>query len=529
VVLLQTTPEDAKRLVGAGAEIQAITRTSKPVLLPDRSPPDRVSILPDPAIQAMIDQVEGTAVYSYTGDLSGEWPVVIRGQPYTITTRNTYSGEPVTKATQYVGDHLNGLGLDVEYHLWNPARPPNVIGERPGSVDPAEIYLITAHLDDMPSSGHAPGADDNASGSVAVLTAADILTQYEWGCTLRFVFFTGEEQGLLGSHAYALRSYNAGEDIQGVLNLDMIAWNTGGTLPTIDLHADQLDNPDSMVLAQLFADVVDAYDLNLVPEIVPNGTGASDHASFWDYGYTAILAIEDYWALNQSNDFNPYYHTVNDDLDNLQDLPYYYEFVRAAVGTYAEMTGCLLKGALTGTVTDAVTELPLPGAEVIAEDAIGSNYPVQTDGAGVYTQTLPIGVYTVTASAAGYQPGIVGGISILTDTVTTLDFALEPIPCEPVTGTQFTWTPPVPLASWPVIFTATTAYSGSLAYSWDFGDGGGGAGITTTHTYTMPGAFAVGLTASSYCAEEVITHTVQVAPPWMVYLPLARDGDPLAP
>ncbi len=84
VVLLRTSLESAVRLVEAGAEIQAISRNPKPVLLPDRAPPAQVSIIPDPAVQAMIDQVSGTAVYSYTGDLSGEWPVVIRGQPYTI-------------------------------------------------------------------------------------------------------------------------------------------------------------------------------------------------------------------------------------------------------------------------------------------------------------------------------------------------------------------------------------------------------------------------------------------------------------
>ena len=74
-----------------------------------------------------------------------------------------------------------------------------------------------------------PGADDNASGSVATLLAADILSQYQWGCTLRFAFWTGEEQGLLGSYAYAQQAYQSGENILGYLNLDMIAWNTIGS------------------------------------------------------------------------------------------------------------------------------------------------------------------------------------------------------------------------------------------------------------------------------------------------------------
>jgi hypothetical protein len=524
-IVLRATAGDAERLAAAGAEIRALQLTPKPVLLPDPSTRVWESITPDPLIQAMIDQVESTKVYSYTGDLSGEWPVSVGGQPYTIFTRNTYSGEPITKATQFVGEHLQGLGLDIEYHTWNVSRPPNVIGEQAGSVNPEEIYLITAHLDDMPSSGNAPGADDNASGSVAVLTAADILTQFDWGCTLRFVFFTGEEQGLLGSQAYASRSFTAGEDIQGVLNLDMIAWNSGGTLPTIDLHAEST-LPDTLILAQLFADVVDAYNLNLIAEIVPNGTGASDHASFWDYGYNALLGIEDF------SDFNPYYHTINDNLGNLEDLAYYTEFVRAAIGTFAHATGCLLpedQGVLTGTVTDASTALPLEGAQVHADDGGALLYETLTDGAGVYSQTLPLGVYTVTATADGYLTQTVSGVSVVTESVTTLDFALEMPPCEPITGTNFIWEPGSPLVGYPAVFTATATTQSDLVYSWDFGDALVGVGAIITHTFITPGSFTVELTASSLCTAEVVTHTLQVIPAWALYLPLAPGGDPYAP
>ena len=148
------------------------------------------------------------------------------GSWYTIPSRYTYSGTPIQKATSFVGQHMAGLGMDVEYHQWSSSTNPNVIGEIPGSTNPDDIYIIGAHLDDVQG---IPGADDNASGSVATLLAADILSQYQWGCTLRFAFWTGEEQGLLGSHYYAQRAYNKDENILGYLNLDMIAWNTVGS------------------------------------------------------------------------------------------------------------------------------------------------------------------------------------------------------------------------------------------------------------------------------------------------------------
>jgi hypothetical protein len=147
---------------------------------------------PDPFVQSLVDQVDSNTVYQYTGDLSGEWPVDIGGQPFAIASRYTYSGIYIDKATQFVGEHLAALGLDVEYHVWENTRYPNVIGERRGETNPEDIYIICAHLDDAPFENVAPGADDNASGSTAVLIAANINSQYQWDNTLRFVLFTGE-------------------------------------------------------------------------------------------------------------------------------------------------------------------------------------------------------------------------------------------------------------------------------------------------------------------------------------------------
>ena len=379
---------------------------------------------PDPTIQGMMDQVISDTVVLYDGGLSGEWPVTIGGSPYTIVTRHTTSGEPIQKATQYAGEHLSNLGLAVEYHIWNASRPPNVIGQLTGETAPENIYIITAHIDDMPSGGVAPGADDNASGSTAVMIAADILTQYRWDCTLRFIFFTGEEQGLLGSSAYAQRSYYAGENILGVLNLDMIAWNTLNSSPDVDLHA-KSTIPASVTLAQLFADVITTYNLDLVPQVITNGTGSSDHYPFWQYGYPAILAIEDYYG---TGDFNPYYHTVQDTLAHT-DVAYFTEMVRAAVGTFAHMNGCLVTGG-TGMVDGHVTSdgdgSPVASANVNFV-VPGNHYHTTTDAAGYYTYTLPVGTYTLTITAPNFISTTIPGVVVITDTVTTQNVALPPV------------------------------------------------------------------------------------------------------
>jgi len=224
----------------------------------------------------------------------------------------------------------------------------NVVATKPGLTYPDEIYIICAHVDSISNDPYndAPGADDNASGVTAVMIAADILSQYEFDYTIRFVTFTGEEQGLRGSHEYAQDAYHEGDDILGVLNLDMIAYDSDAQ-PILELHAGI--GAGSIAIADLFADVVDTYDIDLVPEIITAGaTDRSDHASFWNYSYDAILAIEDFWG-----DRNPHYHTTGDQLSAL-NMPYFTEFVKASVGTVASMAG-LLDGTVTPTPTPTPT------------------------------------------------------------------------------------------------------------------------------------------------------------------------------
>ena len=225
--LIRSTPADAERLAAQGVELAQLSpgayRPSAATVPPTRGLSDdrhgsagarstsgvaadtvkggSAPITADPLVQGMIDQVTPAAAEQYVAQLSGETPVTVDGTPYTIATRHTDSGTPIAKATQFVSETMAGLGLAVEYHDWTKSgyTNRNVIGERTGITNPGDIYIIGAHLDDMPNSSPAPGADDNASGSAATLIAADILSQYQWGCTLRFALWTGEEQGLLGS------------------------------------------------------------------------------------------------------------------------------------------------------------------------------------------------------------------------------------------------------------------------------------------------------------------------------------------
>jgi PKD repeat protein len=424
--LLRTSTAQAERLSLAGAELTAITLDPKP-LHPAQAQADFPDVIePDPVVQVVIDQVDQDQVSYYDRQMAGEIPVWVDGDWYTLYTRYTWSGEPIQKATHWVGQHMQDLGLDVEYHVWDDETNPNVIGQITGLSNPDDIFIIGGHLDTVQG---APGADDNGSGSTATLLAADILSQFQWDCTLRFALWTGEEQGMLGSYQYAQQAYENGENILGYLNLDMLAWNTIGSDPDINLIYSS-SMPETHDMALLFADVIDAYDLNLIPTF-GTGISGSDHSSFWQFGYNAILGIED----DLGDDFNPYYHSPQDTPEHT-DLEYFTNFTKAALATFVHMSGCMISsvGQLDGTVTAEASGDPVEGAAVAASNAGGQDFSMLTDASGYYTRTLPTDIYTLTVSAYSYLTQTITGLEVITDELTTQDFALQSSPVYTVSG-----------------------------------------------------------------------------------------------
>ncbi len=200
-----------------------------------------------------------------------------------------------------------------------------VVGELRGTSSPADVVIICAHLDSTSPEPDilAPGADDDASGTAAVMEAARILARHPTDYTVRFIAFTGEEQGLLGSRGYALEARSAGERILGVVNLDMIGY--------VDRMPEDLDvfvNPASEWMGYRISEDAREYAGLSVRTVVDPSMVYSDHASFWDNGYAALMAIEDE-PLH-----NPYYHTIGDTLDTL-NLDFCTRATKAALATTA--------------------------------------------------------------------------------------------------------------------------------------------------------------------------------------------------
>jgi hypothetical protein len=492
------------------------------------------AIIPDPEIQAILDQVTASALATYDSSLSGEQSVMIGGSPYTIETRYSRTTVPIQKATQFAFEHFQSLGLAVQYYEYNLAGNGlrrDVIAEQPGITDPGCIYLITAHIDDISGdpSNDAPGADDNGSGSSGVLLAADLLSHHFFACTLRYILFTGEEQGLVGSGAYASYMLSQNQDIRGVLNLDMIGYNSDA-YPIVDLHtrSDPSANAGDLAIANTFIDVVNAYHLNLSPDLLQDGMRRSDHAPFWDRGYPAILAIED------NDDFTPYYHTTGDTLSTL-DLAFFTNFVKAAVGAFAHLGGLVPPGQLGGMISSASSGDPIPGATVQARLDPTLAWSSNTGLDGSYSLALPPGGYLVTVSAPWYYTSTYDQALVTAGQTTTLNISLAS--CTPLQA-DFSFSPPEPWALEPVAFTSTLAASknepgahgpAATTYTWDFGDGTpvlSGDGLSAvSHSFPVAPflhSYAVSLTVEDGCTPAAgVTHVVGVRT-LQTYLPVIR-------
>jgi len=477
------------------------------------------SLTPDPLIQEMVSQVISDTLYHYVGDLSGAWPVTIGGSSYLIATRSTLTDIPIQEATQFAYEHFQSFGLQTSYDVYPVGGKPkrNVIAEQIGLIQPARIFLLTAHLDSTTltsPSTLAPGADDNGSGSAAVMRIADILSQYPFGCTLRYALFTGEEQGLYGSKAYAREVKARGDAIEAVINLDMLGYNTPGTAPTIDLHT-RNDSSD-LAITNVFTNVISAYNIGLEPVILKDGIKFSDHASFWQNGYSAILAIED-----DKTDFNPYIHSNEDRLPKI-DLVYYTNFVKAALGTLAHM-GCLLEGEVRGMVTDAVSHQAIPGATIAAR--LGGKLIVSTTSQadGSYRLFLNPGAYDLTILASDHAPVTSLNLEVLRFQPGTFDAALQP--CIPVKGANFTYSPLKPKFGDTITFTSTiTSGENPVSYTWDFGDGSFGYVEVVSHTYATRGLFTVKFTADNVCAAPASLTRLVFADPYLSNLPLVNNN-----
>ena len=221
--------------------------------------------------------------------------------------------------------HWSGVEAEIQEFSSGGLTSKNVVGHLTGRIFPDDVVIVCAHYDSTSTEPEtlAPGADDNASGVAAVMEAARILARFPTDYTVRFLAFSGEEQGLYGSGAYATSADQTDQRIVGVVNLDMIAY--ADAMPEdLDVF---LNDTSSWMGERLFQDAAEYAGLSVRARVDPSVV-YSDHSPFWDHGFPALLAIEDLPLAN------PYYHQTGDTLDTL-NLDFCAQAARAALATVA--------------------------------------------------------------------------------------------------------------------------------------------------------------------------------------------------
>lgn len=240
----------------------------------------------------------------------------------------------------YINSRLaDGEPIEAEFnlqHTFNKGPVPtfNTIAEIRGTEKPDEYVIISAHLDSWDGPG-SEGCTDNGTGSSVTLEAARILAAVgaKPKRTIRFINWTGEEQGLLGSKGYLEKHKEILPNISAVF-VDDGGTNYEGGLVAIDSMVPYLAAATAPVNNQ-FTDSVDGKPLNVNVHTVdrmPRG-GGSDHATFNAAGVPGF-----FWDEVGRADYGFGWHTQNDKL-NLA-IPEYLKQSSTCVAITAYQLAC---------------------------------------------------------------------------------------------------------------------------------------------------------------------------------------------
>ncbi|MGB7055264.1 MAG: M20/M25/M40 family metallo-hydrolase [bacterium] len=322
-LLLRTTEEMIPELNKLQVELSRLTL--KPIV--KREVPlydfNRMSVSRDSLIEQMLEDVDPDSIFNS----------VLRLQHF--YTRYSTSDSNKIAAVNWISDRLIEYGCDSVYtQTFSPVYGDNVIGIEMGKRYPSTQHyvLIGAHLDDVPSFGYAPGADDNASGVAAMIEALRVMSNYSFAHTIRFAAFNAEEQGLIGSDSLASFAYSQSDTIIAALCYDMIGYVTAPLLDTMRLRYTSAVPGCSVFACVFYQAVADTYTQLKIRHVRYTGTtGSSDHASFWKHGYVSTGGIERVLC--------PGYHTIGDTIGptGFNNLDFATQVTQTAIGVLATL------------------------------------------------------------------------------------------------------------------------------------------------------------------------------------------------
>ncbi|KAI1174253.1 Zn-dependent exopeptidase [Nemania sp. FL0916] len=238
--------------------------------------------------------------------------------------RGSYAGTSATYMYSTVTSVASANSAITVKQFSHSYSQPSVIATIPGSS--SEVVIVSAHYDSVGSttSGRAPGADDNASGVVAVLEALRVLAEakYAPANTLEFHFYSGEEGGLLGSRDVFNSYVRSGVDVLAVMNQDMTGFSPNNVIAVYTDYSDTNLNNFIKKLIPIYTSLPVSTD--------KCGYGCSDHASAYSAGYPAAYVCDE-----NIRDSSPYIHSAQDTVSTVS-FPHVLEHAKLTVGFLVE-------------------------------------------------------------------------------------------------------------------------------------------------------------------------------------------------
>ena len=316
----------------------------------------------DPEIEQMVKEVSADSLKSYitkmvsfgTRSTLSSTTNKTRGigaaRNWVLSKFNEFSKQSNGRLTAFIDTTTyqpDGRRVD------HPINLGNVVATLKGT-DPNDnrIFIISGHLDNMrtnvmDSVGDAPGANDDGSGSAAVLECARVMSKHNFPATIIFVTVSGEEQGLLGATYMANKARKQNWNIEAVLNNDIMGSNNSNETNIIEntkvrvfseafsvqdtgrraLTIRQLgleNDGKARQLARYVKEIGERYVDNLQVVMVYRNDRflrGGDHTPYVENGYTAVRITE----MNE----NYYHQHQNVRVENgiqYGDLPEFMDF-----------------------------------------------------------------------------------------------------------------------------------------------------------------------------------------------------------
>jgi len=276
----------------------------------------------DPSIQQVVTLVDSSILFSDLAQL----------ESYKTRYAGNASGrDSLARARDWLIQQFTEYGYtDIQQHNFTQGgnQLQNIIVTKTGTLYPDSIIIVCGHYDTV----NGPGINDNGTGTAVVLEVARVLVSKQLDYTVRFICFSAEEQGLVGSNAYVQSVVvPQSHKLKLVLNVDEIGGIRESPVNIVKVEKDN-SNPSGNNAASAFwtdslASLTRTY--STLQTTITNAFG-TDYVPFQQAGYV----ITGYYEFNQT----PHYHQPTDSLSHV-DVRYVKEICKGTVAGVAVFGG----------------------------------------------------------------------------------------------------------------------------------------------------------------------------------------------